>query len=65
MVPTTALKKPTCVDAFHVSSANVAPVTSSDSPRAMMMNSAQRSARCAPSTSQSVVDERPSPGTQK
>ena len=45
--------------------AAVAPVTRMDSPSAMMTNNAQRSAMCAPSTRQSVVPERPRPGTQK
>ena len=35
-----------------------------DSPSAMMTNSPQRSAMWPPSTIQSVVVERPSPGTQ-
>ena len=52
------------VSTFHSSSANVAPVTSKDSPSAMMMNKAQRSARWPPSTSQSSIIERPRPGTQ-
>ena len=45
--------------------AKVAPVTRIDSPSAMMMNRPQRSAICAPSTSQSAVVERPRPGVQK
>ena len=53
------------VAAFQGSSANVAPVIRIDSPSAMMMKSAQRSAICAPSICQSVVFERPRPGTQK
>ena len=46
-------------------SARVAPVTSTDSPSAMMTKSPQRSARCSPSTSQSAVVEAPRPGTKK
>ena len=46
------------------SDAAVAPVTRMDSPSAIMTNSAQRSAMCAPSTFQSVVFERPMPGTK-
>lgn len=42
--------------------ANVEPVTSTDSPSAMMMNSEQRSAMWPPSTFQSLVVERPRPG---
>ena len=42
----------------------VAPVTTIDSPSAMMMNSWNRSAKCAGSISQSVVAERPSRGVQ-
>ena len=41
------------ISGVHGSSANVAPVTSSDSPSAMMTNSAHRSAMCPPSMSQS------------
>ena len=43
------------------SDAAVAPVTRMDSPSAMMTNSAQRSAMCAPSTFQSAVLERSQP----
>ena len=42
----------------------VAPVTTIDSPSAMMMNSWNRSAKCAASISHSVVPERPSRGVQ-
>ena len=38
-------RRPPATSAFHSSAANVAPVTSSDSPSAMITNSAQRSAR--------------------
>src|SRR5688572_33509677 len=64
MLPSTALKKASSVGPSHFSSANVAPVTSSDSPSAMMMNRPQRSAMWPPSTFQSATDDRPSPGTQ-
>ena len=42
----------------------VAPVTTIDSPSAMMTNSWNRSAKCAVSISQSVVADRPSRGVQ-
>src|SRR5512138_1493403 len=64
MLLSTALKNATRIGASHVSSANVAPVTSSDSPSAMMMKSEQRSAMWPPSTFQSATDDAPSPGTQ-
>ena len=51
------------VGEVHACPANVAPVTRIDSPSAMMTNSAHRSARWWPSTSQSTVCERPRPGT--
>ncbi len=44
------------------SPAKVEPVTSTDSPSAMMMNSEQRSAMWPPSTCQSSTVERPRPG---
>ena len=59
-----AARKAATVDASQGRSAKVAPVTRIDSPSAMMMNRAQRSAMCPPSTSQSLVVERPSPGTR-
>ncbi|MNY36092.1 hypothetical protein D3C86_1705570 [compost metagenome] len=46
-------------------SASTAPLASSVSPRATITNSWQRSARCAPSMVQSLVRERPSPGSAK
>ena len=58
-------RRPPRSPAIHGSSANVAPVTRIDSPSAMMTNSPQRSAMWPPSTSQSAVVERPSPGVQK
>jgi hypothetical protein len=42
----------------------VVPVTRMDSPRAIMMMSWQRSAKCVPSIVHSSVRERPSPGVQ-
>ena len=48
--------------AFQSSPANVEPVTVTDSPSAMRMNSEQRSAMWPPSTFQSSVVERPRPG---
>ncbi len=64
MLPSTALKNAVSVGPSQVSSANVAPVTSSDSPSAMITNNAQRSAMWPPSTFQSVTEDLPSPGTQ-
>ncbi|MND87516.1 hypothetical protein D3C80_795170 [compost metagenome] len=49
----------------HGNSPKVAPVMMMDSPRQMMTNRPTRSARCAPSTSQSMVLDRPRPGTKK
>ncbi|MNE38651.1 hypothetical protein D3C80_1325580 [compost metagenome] len=57
--------KATTTGGVQARSANVAPVMTIDSPRQMMTNNPTRSARCAPSTSQSVVIDRPSPGTKK
>ena len=48
---------------FHGRPAAVAPVMRIDSPSAMMTNRLHRSAMWVPSTFQSVVLERPSPGT--
>lgn len=62
--PTNAIRKPVIVTVFHSNSANPAPVTRIDSPRAMMTKRPQRSARWVPSMSQSVVLERPRPGTR-
>src|ERR1700733_5972063 len=45
-------------------SANVAPVTTMDSPSAMMMKPAQRSAIWPPSTAQSSIEDGPYLGTQ-
>src|SRR6266446_10433411 len=57
------MKAPT-VSAVQGSSANVAPVTTMDSPSAMMMNPAQRSAICPPSTTQSPTEDAPYFGIQ-
>ena len=48
----------------HGRSAKVAPVTTMDSPSAMMMKPAQRSAMWPPSTTQSATDDAPYFGTQ-
>src|SRR6185437_7595773 len=50
--------------AVHVSSAKVAPVTTMDSPSAMMMKPAQRSAMWPPSTTQSATADAPYRGIQ-
>src|SRR5258708_24095942 len=52
------------VSVVKARSANVAPVTKVDSPSAMMMNRAQRSAMCPPSTSQSSIEDAPYFGIQ-
>src|SRR3954447_26779800 len=56
-------KAPT-LSRVQASSAKVAPVTTMDSPSAMMMNPAQSSAMWAPSTSQSATSEAPYFGIQ-
>ena len=48
----------------QVNSAKVAPVTTMDSPSAMMMKPAQRSAMWPPSTTQSAIEDAPYPGIQ-
>ncbi len=63
MLPMKATMKAVTVGPLQGFSANVAPVTSRDSPSAMMTNSAQRSARWAPSIFQSCGVDRPRPGT--
>jgi len=65
MLPSNATRKAATVGAVHAVSAKVVPVTTMDSPSAMMMNSAQRSAMWPPSTSQSLNAEAPKPGTRK
>src|ERR1700712_1347469 len=56
-------KAPT-VSEVQFSSAKVAPVTTMDSPSAMMMNPAQRSAIWPPSTTQSATSDAPYFGIQ-
>src|SRR5262245_21550809 len=65
MLPASAMTKAANAGQVHSSSANVAPVTSMDSPSAIMTKRPQRSARWPPSMAQSVVSDRPSPGTKK
>src|SRR5262245_34064292 len=65
MLPASAMRKAANAGQVHSSSANVAPVTSMDSPSAIMTKRPQRSARWPPSVAQSVVSDRPSPGTKK
>ena len=65
MAPTSAETKARILLAVHSSSAKVAPLTTMASPSAMMTNSEQRSAMCAPSTAQASTEEKPSFGTQK
>src|SRR5437879_4075074 len=64
MLPTKADTKAATVSVVHDSSAKVAPVTTMDSPSAMMMKPAQRSAICPPSTTQSATDDAPYRGIQ-
>src|SRR3954449_5555201 len=56
-------KAPT-VSRVQVNSANVVPMTTMDSPSAMMMNPAQRSAIWPPSTTQSATSDAPYFGIQ-
>src|SRR3954447_5413992 len=56
-------KAPT-LSRVQASSAKVAPVTTMDSPSAMMMNPAQRSAMWPPSTTQSATSDAPYFGIQ-
>src|SRR3954447_13351636 len=63
--PTNALAKAAILAPVQSSSAKVAPVTTIDSPSAMMMKSAQRSAMCPPSIAQSSTVEAPRRGIQK
>src|SRR5262245_28549728 len=65
MLPASAMTKAANAGHVHSSSANVAPVTSMDSPSEIMTKRPQRSARWTPSMAQSVVSDRPSPGTKK
>src|SRR4051812_49556468 len=52
------------VSKLQASSAKLAPVTTMDSPSAMMMNPAQRSAIWPPSTTQSATEDAPYRGIQ-
>ncbi len=52
------------VSVVQARSANAAPVTTMDSPSAMMMNPAQRSAIWPPSTAQSSIEDAPYFGIQ-
>ena len=63
-MPTKAAAKAVTLSPVQARSAKVAPATSTDSPSAMMTKRPDRSARCAPATSQSVVGDRPMPGTR-
>src|SRR5437762_6467536 len=57
MAPTRATSTAAIELAVHAASANVAPVTTMDSPSAMMMKPAQRSAMWPPSTTQSATED--------
>src|SRR5216683_3651910 len=63
-LPIKADAKATTVSVVQARSANVAPVTTMDSPSAMMMNPAQRSAMWPPSTTQSSIEDAPYFGIQ-
>src|SRR5437762_7145031 len=64
MAPTRATSTAAIELAVHAASANVAPVTTMDSPSAMMMKPAQRSAMWPPSTTQSATADAPYRGIQ-
>src|SRR3982075_345993 len=64
MLPRKAETNAVIFSAVQVSSPNVAPVTTMDSPSAMMMKPAQRSAMWPPSTAQASTVEAPKPGVQ-
>src|SRR5450631_4722575 len=64
MLPTKAEVNAARVSVVHVRSPKVAPVTTMDSPSAMMMKPAQRSAMWPPSTTQSATAEAPYFGIQ-
>src|SRR3954469_13843516 len=65
MLPIKADANAATVSTVQASSAKVAPVTTMDSPSAMIMNPAQRSAMWPPSTTQSATCEAPYFGIQK
>ena len=64
MLPSNAETKAMTFSVVQVRSANVAPVTTMDSPSAIMTKPAQRSAMWPPSTLQSATDEAPYFGIQ-
>src|SRR6185369_11982999 len=64
MLPASTETNALTVSVDQESSANVAPVTTTDSPRAMMTKSAQRSAMWPPSITQSATEEEPYFGIQ-
>src|ERR1700754_411490 len=65
MLPTSADRNARALSVVQLRSEKVAPVTTTDSPSAMMMNPAQRSAMWPPLTAQSPIEDLPSFGTQK
>ncbi len=64
MLPASTATKAIRFSADQASSANVAPVTMTDSPSAMMTKSAQRSAMWPPSITQSATEDAPYRGIQ-
>src|SRR3954447_1608056 len=64
MLPTKAETNAMMFSGVQISSAKVAPVTTIDSPSAMMMKPAQRSAMWPPSTTQSETRDAPYFGIQ-
>src|SRR4029079_10762280 len=64
MLPASTETKAAMLSADQASSANVAPVTTTDSPSAMMTKSAQRSAMWPPSITQSATEDAPYRGIQ-
>src|SRR4029078_1078096 len=64
MLPASTETKAAMLSADQASSANVAPVTTTDSPSAMMTKSAQRSAMWPPSIIQSATEDAPYRGIQ-
>src|SRR6476620_7130236 len=65
MLPTRADRKAPTTSVLQFNSEKVAPVTTMDSPSAMMTNKAQRSAMWPPSMTQSAIEEAPYLGIQK
>src|SRR5262245_53726447 len=64
MLPASTDTKAAIFSVDQVSSENVAPVTTTDSPSAMMTNSAHRSAIWPPSITQSETEDAPCRGIQ-